>query len=94
MMPGLVCKHVSRENAPALLVCHQTPESAGDSGFLIACGADGHGLKDWLVADLDKRLQAPEMQELRTLEEGQQATRTAPDQPWVIEPLPPEEEAA
>lgn len=93
MRPGFLCTHVANGSRPARYVQHDEPVREPDSGWLVACGLDEHQDSELLVVDLDRYLdQDPELQQLRvTLAEGWMATRDAPGDPWVQEPIPPEE---
>lgn len=95
---GFVCKHVASEGHPgvaALCIFHHKPVDETDSGLELVCGAE-HGVGDYQLVNLDPVVAAdPSIGEvLDSLQEGYQATRSAPAQPWLIEPLPAEDEAA
>lgn len=96
MLPGLICKHVDRSNAagaPVLLVCKTEPVGENDTGLEVYCGGE-HTSEDYLFINLDRVIatDASVGEMLEALEEGQLAHRSAPDQPWVVEPIPPEDD--
>lgn len=93
MLPGFVCTHVDRGDKPLILE-HAVPVNDLDSGWGLYCGQDQHQDTDLLVVDVDRYLnQDPELQQLRvTLAEGWMATRDAPGDPWVQEPIPEDED--
>jgi hypothetical protein len=88
----IACRHVLREGAPIRRI------SATDDGDLqILCIGGQHqtaGEAAWVhlhhLLDRDPSIR----EALDVLELGLFAYRTATDQPWVIEHLPPEEHAA
>jgi hypothetical protein len=87
MIVGLICRHVARLGQPALLASHQVPQDPDDSGWLLACGKDGHEDEDWLVTDLapyfERDQRAAEL--LSSLSPGKSVVRAAPESPWVPE---------
>lgn len=81
---GLVCCHIALEGAPFLVIAHQEPEDAEDSGLSLSCGEPHHEDAQWLVDDLQERLA-----ELPRPEQGQAAIRQAAAEPWTVETLLP-----
>ena len=81
-----------------MVVHHEEPVRDPDSGFLFFCGDQVHETSELRIVDLDRFIaNDAALGDLRdSLALGQCARRTAPDQPWLIEALPPdpEEQAA
>lgn len=95
MRPGFACTHVTDQGHPACTVHHDVPLDERESGWSLQCAAE-HENSEWVIVDLDRYIdQDLELQRLRdTLEEGWKATRSAPDQPWVVEPIPGDDDHA
>lgn len=94
MLPGIICTHVAEKKAPAGVMVHDAPQHEQDSGFVLLCGEGHTWPNDLRIVDLDRYLDEPDLQQLRaTLHEGYRAARTAPGQPWVVEPIPQDEAA-
>jgi hypothetical protein len=87
MFIGLVCRHVARLGQPALLASHQAPQDPDDSGWLLACGQQGHEDEDWLVTDLAPYFQRDSQIAtlLDSLPTGESVVRIAPESPWTPE---------
>lgn len=99
MLPGIICKHITRPGTvgkPVLRIVHDEPAFEEDSGCGLYCGALEHQQEDFLMVNLDRILdQDPALREvLQGLEEGSQATRADLAQPWLVEPLPEDDDQA
>lgn len=99
MLPGLACKHVREQlvsGQPVLFVCRTEPVDEDDTGLEVYCGQEAHSPEDCVLINLDRvvAVDASVGEMLEALEEGQQAHRSAPGQPWVVEPIPPEDDQA
>lgn len=94
MLPGAICDHVGSQGAPVCVVAHDAADE-DLSGWQLLCHA-AHTEHNIRLTDLERFFAAdPAVQALRdTLPEGHMATRTAPGLPWVVVPMPAEEEAA
>lgn len=101
MRPGFICTHLSPKGQTELVqrplvVEHDLPVDETDTGWGFFCNEVGlHHNAELKIVDLDRYVaQDPTLHEVLDMPEGYHAYRAGVDQPWVIEPLPPEEEAA
>ena len=99
MTPGFICTHLTQDLRlvqPPLVVEHDHPVDETDTGWGVYCGGGPHANAELKIVNLDRYIaQDPALQELvHTLPTGFIARRTASDQPWTIERITPEEEAA
>jgi hypothetical protein len=95
MLPGVICDHVGSQGVAACLVVHDAPRDDKLTGWQVTCGADRHAPAELRVVDLEAYIERDRLQDLRELlQEGHRASRGAPGQPWLVEPLHVEDEAA
>lgn len=96
MLRGVICDHVGSQGAAPCLVVHDAPVSAEQTGWQVTCGVEPHAAAELRLVDLDGYIERDRaLQDLRELlREGHRASRGAPGQPWLVEPLHAEDEAA
>lgn len=88
----ICCRHILNEGAP---IQRMAADHDGEVQFV--CWAGRHETVDecaWVCFHCVEERDSGLSTALADLEIGQTAYRRAPDQPWVIEALPPEEHAA
>lgn len=103
MRPGFICTHILSPDGtpdglarPPQVVEHNEPVDENDSGWGLYCNEVGlHENAELRIVDLDRYIaQDPTLQQVLEMPEGHHAYRATADQPWVIEPLPAEPQAA
>lgn len=102
MRPGFICTHILSPDGmpdelarPPLVVEHDLPADETDTGWGFFCNEVGlHKNAELRIVDLDRYVaQDPTLQEVLNMPKGYLAHRAGVGQPWIIEPLPPEQEA-
>ena len=95
MRPGFTCIHVL-EGAPVLCVEHDAPIDQTVTGWGVYCAARRHENPELRLVDLDAVPAAAQAlaEHDSTLAEGHMATRTTAGDPWLVLPIPAEDEAA